>query len=180
VGHDVQVEPIASIDVTRRLTRVTITDAEIEPLVNDSTLFDRWRARSCALAALDAVGAARSALDRTLQYSLERKQFGRAIGSFQAYKHLCASSFIELKLAQSLAFRAAAQIETNPAQALAAGLYSTSGAVSVCGQMIQLHGGIGFTWEAGMHSFLKRARFDEVAGHGGEAAARALLRQPGS
>lgn len=179
VGESARVELVPSIDISRNLVRVTVTDADIEPLVNDATLFDRWRVRSCTIAALDAAGAARSALDRTLRYSLERRQFGRQIGSFQAYKHQCSSAFIDLKLAQSLAFRAASEIDSDPAQALAAGLHATSGAVSVCGKMIQLHGGIGFTWEAGMHRFLKRARFDEVLGHGGEATARALLRQSG-
>ncbi|HEY6509859.1 MAG TPA: acyl-CoA dehydrogenase family protein, partial [Vicinamibacterales bacterium] len=120
-------------------------------------------------------GAARRALDRTLAYSVAREQFGRPIGSFQAYKHRCASAFVELKLAQSLAFRAADEIDTDPAQALAAGLYSTSAAVRVCGEAIQLHGGIGFSWEAGLHALLKRARMDQLLAKGGAATARALL-----
>src|SRR5690606_29856056 len=112
--------------------------------------------------------------DLTVAYALSRHQFGRPIGSFQAYKHRCASALVELKLAQSLAFRAAAEIDRNPGQALSAGLFSASAAVRVCGEAIQLPGSTGYAWEAGQPALLKRARFEETIGHADHHTARQL------
>ncbi len=173
------VEPVVSIDQSRPYSRVVVdgleeTDARAR--VSGADLFTDWLAHQCVVAALDAVGAARTSFARTLVYANERFQFGRAIGSFQAYKHRCADLFIEFRLAQSLAFRAARDLaDGRRSAALAAGLASTSSATFVAGDAIQLHGGIGFTWEAGLHTNLKRSRADEIIAAAGGATARALL-----
>lgn len=125
---------------------------------------EHWNRRLGVVAALDAAGAARSALARTISYAQQRRQFDRVIGSFQAYKHACANSLIKLRQAQSLAFRAAQGIDDDSSftTAAAAAKLCCTLATQVCGDAIQLHGGIGFTWESGLHAFLKRARVDEI------------------
>jgi alkylation response protein AidB-like acyl-CoA dehydrogenase len=178
--EDVVVEALPSIDPSVHVARVVldaVTPAR-QVVARGSALHDTWRQRVCTVAALEAVGAARTALARTLDYALTRAQFGRRIGSFQAYKHRCSSAYVELKLAQSLAFRAAAEPDTpsGRALALAAGVESTRAAVFVCGEAIQLHGGIGFSWESGLHRLLKRARTAQLLAVDSDAAAADLIR----
>ena len=173
-------EPVPSSDVTRSVLRVTLDGAPVSGAVGQVSgtgAFTELMARRGACMALDAVGLARVALERTLAYAAVRAQFGRPIGAFQAYKHRCANAFIELKLAQSAAFNAAASAGTSRAAllGLAAGRFATSRATFICGEAVQLHGGIGFTWEAGLHAFLKRARMDEIIGRGCGIARSTLL-----
>ena len=181
LAHDAAyVEPVSSIDQTRSFCRVTVTGYPIDDavgIVEGNDLFRAWRARIGLLSALDAVGTARIALQRTITYASERRQFGRPIGSFQAYKHRCASAYIELRLGQSLAFRAAESFDSEEGinLALSAAITSTASATHICGEAVQLHGGIGFTWEAGLHAHLKRARTDEIIAKGGTEASRLLL-----
>jgi alkylation response protein AidB-like acyl-CoA dehydrogenase len=124
-------------------------------------------------AGLDAAGAARSALERTVAYSRVREQFGRPLGSFQAYKHACATAFIDLKLAQSVSFRAAVTPGAAGLRyALASAVEATAAAVRVCMAAVQLHGGIGFSAETGLDRYLRRARADElIAGRRGSMSA---------
>lgn len=114
--------------------------------------------RAAALLAAEAVGAAASALDRTVEYVRGREQFGRAIGSFQAVKHRLADLYVRVQAARSAAYYAA----WDPAQgglALAQGLEALR---VVTGEAVQLHGGIGFTWEHEAHLYFKRAAADEL------------------
>ena len=179
-------EVLESSDVTRSVLRVTLNGSPVSAAAGQVTgpdVFTGLMARQSTNMALDAVGLARVALERTLAYAAIREQFGRPIGSFQAYKHRCASAFIELKLAQSAAFNAADSFDaaatggTSRASllGLAAGRFATSRATFICGEAVQLHGGIGFTWEAGLHAFLKRARMDEIIGRGCAVARATLL-----
>jgi alkylation response protein AidB-like acyl-CoA dehydrogenase len=139
-----------------RLHEVPVTETRVVA-VDDLTA--RWRALLGLVCALDAVGAARTALDRTVAYAKAREQFGRPIGSFQAYKHRCATALVELKLGQALAFRAAEGLAGGDRRLpLAAGITATRSALHVCGEAVQLHGALGFTWEAGVHRLLKRAK----------------------
>jgi alkylation response protein AidB-like acyl-CoA dehydrogenase len=176
----VRLEAVPAVDGSRPHVRLTLDGfpkADAAACVGGDRLHDDWVARLGAVAALDAVGAARTALGRTLDHARERRQFDRPIGSFQAYQHRCATAFVELKLAQSLAFRAADHLDGGGrALALAAAVASTAAAVFVCGEAVQLHGGIGFTWEAGLHVLLKRARADEIVAAADGATARLLLR----
>ena len=181
-GHDaVTVQVREPVDITRsvadiELAGLPLSDASV--CARDGS-FAEWTRRSGVICALDAAGGARAALEHLLEYAQTRFQFGRPIGSFQAYKHRCARAFIELKLAQSLAFRAANEIDTasGPRLAQAAALFCANRATFVVGEAIQLYGGMGFTWEAGLHAYLKRARIDEIIAKADGWAARELIRE---
>ncbi|MCW2621142.1 MAG: acyl-CoA dehydrogenase, partial [Frankiales bacterium] len=159
---------VVGLDVSRPWSR--LGDVALADLPSYTVSFAEWRWRMALVSALDAAGAARGALAGMLEHAQTREQFGVAIGSFQAYKHQCADAYIELKLAQSLAFRAAST--GDPRLALAAGLLAPAAARAICGTAVQLMGGIGFTWEGGVHVNLKRALADEVLAGAG---ARELL-----
>jgi alkylation response protein AidB-like acyl-CoA dehydrogenase len=169
------------VDITRPVADVELTAlplAEASISTWDGS-FAEWTRRSGVICALDAAGGARVALERLLEYAQSRFQFGRPIGSFQAYKHRCARAFIELKLAQSLAFRAANEIDSANGSRLApaAALFCANRATFVIGEAIQLYGGMGFTWEVGLHAYLKRARIDEIIAKADGWAARELIRE---
>ncbi|HLN18444.1 MAG TPA: acyl-CoA dehydrogenase family protein [Acidimicrobiales bacterium] len=180
----VTMREVAGTDPTRVLTRWELFDVVVEDclaVVRGPDLVDEWLTRVGLVAALDAVGLARTALTRTVAYAKERHQFGRAIGSFQAYKHRCADLLVELKLAQSLAFRAAEDLEAgHRTMALAAATMAPAAARSICVDAVQLHGGIGFTWEAGLHALLKRAEVDQLVAEAGGLTAERLLCSAGS
>jgi alkylation response protein AidB-like acyl-CoA dehydrogenase len=110
----------------------------------------------------EAVGAAQTCLARTVEYASERVQFGRAIGSFQAVKHQCADMMVAIEAAISAVFFAACAVSEDLAQSrsmAALAKVHASEALSFCSaRMIQLHGGIGFTWEHDAHLYFKRAR----------------------
>ena len=100
--------------------------------------------------------------DRTCAYAKERVQFGRPIGSFQAYKHRLADMMIEIEQARSAVYWAACAVDEGSDEAAialhAAKSFCADTYFMVAGNMIQLHGGIGFTWEHDAHLFFKRAR----------------------
>ncbi|MFJ8016579.1 acyl-CoA dehydrogenase family protein [Streptomyces sp. NPDC096339] len=115
------------------------------------------RTASAVLAA-EAVGAAGQALARTVDYVRQREQFGRAVGSFQAVKHRLADLYVRVQAARSAAYYAAWDPEQG-ALALAQALETLR---VTAGEAIQLHGGIGFTWEHDAHLYFKRAAADEL------------------
>ncbi|MFF8984159.1 acyl-CoA dehydrogenase family protein [Streptomyces globisporus] len=154
---------LTALDETRPLARVELRDTPAELLGPDDTadaaaaLADAGRAAAAVLAA-EAVGTAASALERTVEYVKTREQFGRAVGSFQAVKHRLADLYVRVEAARSAAYHAARDPEAGPlalAQALEAARITT-------GEAVQLHGGIGFTWEHEAHRYLKRAAGDEL------------------
>lgn len=164
---------VTGFDRTREFSRVRLEQVPVgEWVIVGDELFDEWEELAALTFALDAAGAAREALARTLRYSMERVQFGRPIGSFQAYKHRLSDAFLLLKLAQSLSYRAAT-LEGGrdfPGAAFAAAVDGIAGSTEVCGEAMQLHGGMGFTWEAGIHLLLRRCRADGIlAGISGRA-----------
>ncbi len=133
---------------------------------------------ACALAA-DSVGSAQHVLERTVEYVSTREQFGHPIGTFQAVKHRCADMFIDVVAARAAVQCALEAVEgrletesAHDAELLSriAKNQATSRHVAVAGAAVQLHGGVGFTWEYGLHFHLKRALFnrashpDELAG----------------
>ncbi|MFE0421666.1 acyl-CoA dehydrogenase family protein [Streptomyces sp. NPDC058953] len=115
-------------------------------------------ARAAAFVAAEAVGAAESALERTIDHVRTRKQFGRPIGSFQAVKHRLADLYVSVGSARSAAAWAAGRPE-DAGLALAQALEALR---TVAAETVQLHGGIGFTWEHDAHLFFKRAAADEL------------------
>ncbi|UQA35704.1 acyl-CoA dehydrogenase family protein [Streptomyces sp. HNA39] len=155
---------LTSLDETRPLARVELRDTPAALLGTDAGTADVCGAlaatghTAAAVLAAEAVGAAAGALERTVAYVKEREQFGRAIGSFQAVKHRLADLYVRVEAARSAAYYAAWDPEAGPL-ALAQALET---ARTVAGEAVQLHGGIGFTWEHEAHLYVKRAAADEL------------------
>jgi alkylation response protein AidB-like acyl-CoA dehydrogenase len=110
---------------------------------------------------VEAVGVAQRALDLSVAYANERQQFGRPIGSFQAVKHKCVDMMVGVETARSLAYYAAWAVTENAPdvdEAVAmAKAYASDVATTVTSEAIQVHGGIGFTWEHDIHLYHRRA-----------------------
>jgi len=158
-------EMLATMDETRPLGRLTSSDGdavegEWEPV----------RLRLLAALALEAVGIAQRALELGIEYVSEREQFGKKIGTYQAVSHPLADTYVETELARSLAYWAAwsvAEEDEGAAVAVAAAkAQCAETAVTACERSIQVHGGIGFTWEHPLHRYYKRAQWlDAFGGH---------------
>ncbi len=151
-----------TMDQTRPFATVTLSDAEAQPLSDPAAAIAALHAGGWVCLAAEALGGAQEALDRTVAYAKERVQFGRAIGSFQAYKHRLADMLIEIEQARSAVYWAACAVDEQSEEtdlALhAAKSFCADTFFMVAGNMIQLHGGIGFTWDHDAHLFFKRAR----------------------
>ncbi|MCI3272328.1 acyl-CoA dehydrogenase family protein [Streptomyces cylindrosporus] len=156
-----------ALDATRPQGRLQLRDVEAELLGGEDGrgVLGALRAvgdSAAAVLACEAVGAADRALERTVEYVKQREQFGRAIGSFQAVKHRLADVYVQLQAARSAAYYAAwaaGHGESAGGLALAQALEALRCAAA---EGIQLHGGIGFTWEHDAHLYFKRAAGDEL------------------
>lgn len=156
-----------ALDATRPQARLELRDVEAELLgVDDGPNVLRELSATgdtvAAVLAAEAVGVADRALERTVHYVKQREQFGRAIGSFQAVKHRLADVYVQVQAAKSAAYYAAwatGQGERVGGLALAQALEALRTAAA---EGIQLHGGIGFTWEHDAHLYFKRAAGDEL------------------
>jgi alkylation response protein AidB-like acyl-CoA dehydrogenase len=142
-------EPVKTMDPTRRLAR--ITPGSTAPLGTDPGVAD---AASILLAA-EQIGAAARCLDLTVQYTKERQQFGRPIGSFQALKHRMADLYVAVHAARALVNEAADA--PSPTAAALARVAASEAFSTVAAEGIQLHGGIAITWEHDMQLYFKRA-----------------------
>ena len=147
-----------------------------EPLAGGSAGRDRVRA---AIAA-EVVGVCQRALDMTVEYVKERKQFGVPVGSFQAVSHRCAQMLLHTESARSTAYFAAWAADADqarlPEAAALAAAAAADGGRDVTASAIQAHGGIGFTWEADVHWLYKRAQLDAALLGGAGTTARAWRR----
>jgi alkylation response protein AidB-like acyl-CoA dehydrogenase len=123
--------------------------------------------RAAALTAAEMLGAASRALDMSVEYARERVQFGRPIGSFQAVKHRCADMLVDVEGMRSTAYWAAWSLDADhPERTIAAAtakIWAGDAAKRVMASALQVHGGIGFTWEHDLHFFLKRSQLDQVS-----------------
>jgi alkylation response protein AidB-like acyl-CoA dehydrogenase len=141
---------VATVDPTRRFNRVEETP--------------RFR----AAAAAEALGVAQRALDLGVEHAKTRTQFGKPIGTYQAVSHPLAQTYTDVELARSLVYWAAWCVaeddERAPLAAAAAKAFATEAAVLACERSIQVHAGIGFTWEHPLHRFYKRAQWLEGFG----------------
>ncbi|MFG2235311.1 acyl-CoA dehydrogenase family protein [Streptomyces sp. NPDC048723] len=152
----------AVLDETRPQARIELRDVSAELLGDEGAdvlgaLAATGRTAAAILAA-EAVGAADQALARTVEYVRGREQFGRAIGSFQAVKHRLADLYVQVQAARSAAYYAA----WDPEQGGLALAQALEALRVTAGEAIQLHGGIGFTWEHDAHLYFKRAAADEL------------------
>ncbi|MEO7429398.1 MAG: acyl-CoA dehydrogenase family protein [Acidimicrobiales bacterium] len=173
-GEAVVVEPCAVIDPTVPLGSVVLTGVEVDadrvllepgdpkaPLAIGRALHEATTAM-----ALSTTATCRAIFETTLQYTKDREQFGKPIGSFQALKHRLADMFLAVERASSLAYFAALTIaEDDDRRAVAASM--AKAAAGDCqrllvGDGLQLHGGVGFTWEHDLHFLLKRAKSGEL------------------
>lgn len=166
----ISIEPVVTVDRTRRLATVRMEDV---PLEDDAVLatgpqaaaqLDRLVARGRVAVAADATGAARRSLEQSVDYAKERHQFGRPVGSFQAVKHRCADMLIRVEGAAAAVADAVDALVDGPGRVATATAVATAYAgdatVAVTGDAIQVHGGVGFTWEFDCHLFFKRALLD--------------------
>ena len=157
-ASDATIEPARALDSTRPLYTVTLDGAPREELSGD---WGRaWHAIA-VMAAAESVGVAARVTALAVEYAKERKQFGRPIGSYQAVSHACAQMFLETEGARNVVLWAAWALEHDPENAFMAAncakAYASDAAVNVCRSSMQVHGGIGFTWEHDLHLYFKRA-----------------------
>ncbi len=165
-GAQIDRRPLETMDQTRRLADLRFDDVRIgdETLVADSSAEVREAILDRAAIALAAeqVGGAEACLDLAVEYAKVREQFGRPIGSFQAVKHICANMLLEVESARSAAYYAAWAVDHAPSEvakaAAMARIMCTEAFFKCAGDSIQVHGGIGFTWEHPAHLYFKRAR----------------------
>jgi len=162
--------PVTSLDLTRPLADVrldgvpgtVIASGEAAVAALDAALI-----AGAVVLASEQVGLAQRCLDMTVEYLKGRYQFGRQIGSFQALKHRCADLWAAIAQARAVArYAAACLADDDPDIAVAAALaqaYCSPVAVKAAEECVQLHGGIGFTWEHPAHLYLKRAKADSIA-----------------
>jgi alkylation response protein AidB-like acyl-CoA dehydrogenase len=154
-----EVEPLKTIDPTRRYARVRAASGE--QLEGD---VQAGLDRVAAALAAELVGVGQRAMEMAVEYARDRKQFGRPIGSYQAVSHRCAQMLLEVEGARSGAYYAAWTADAEPPTlSLAAAMakaYASDAGWRVTASSLQVHGGIGFTWEHDLHFFLKRAKAD--------------------
>ena len=121
--------------------------------------------RAALGAAAEMLGASRRSLEMSVEYAKVRQQFGQPIGMFQAVKHMCAEMLLEVENAHAAVYYAAWALDAGspdaPLAVAAAKAYVSDASRKVCGSAIQVHGGIGFTWEYDLHLYFKRAKHFE-------------------
>jgi alkylation response protein AidB-like acyl-CoA dehydrogenase len=175
--HAVTVSDVASLDMTRPLADVELAGAGSLRLATDAApAVQAALTAAAAVLASEQLGLAEWCLESTVAYVRERRQFGRPVGSFQALKHRLADLWLEVASARAAARYAAGVVagvvadqdsagdrdEVATAAALAQA-YCSGVAVHAAEECVQLHGGIGMTWEHPAHLYLKRAKADEIA-----------------
>ncbi|WP_433190017.1 acyl-CoA dehydrogenase family protein [Actinoallomurus sp. CA-150999] len=164
----VETTELLGVDRTHRLSGVVFRDVRVDAsarLPRGADAFPAMLDRAALVLAADALGVARRALDMAVEYAKQREQFGRPIGSFQAIKHKLADMYVLVQGASVAVDGAAAALdEGRDARRLVAvaSSYARDAATKVAGDAIQVHGGIGYTWEHDCHRLFKRAKFDEL------------------
>jgi len=161
----VQVEAVQSLDDSRGLARLTLVNARAEPLGAAGAghrLLEKLLDRAAVLIAFEQIGGADRCLEMARDYALQRHAFGRAIGSYQAIKHRLADMYVKNELARSNAYYAAWALATDSIELPVAAASARVAACDAYGfaakESIQIHGGIGFTWEADPQLHYRRAR----------------------
>jgi len=154
-----------SIDATRRLSSVRLDGVRVDPADTLPAAGPEYEAvfdRLCVALAAESTGIAQRTLEMAVEYAKDRQQFGRPIGSYQAVSHRCAQMLLEAENSRSAVYGAAwaadAEPESLPLAASIAKAYASDAGWRVPDASIQVHGGIGFTWEHDLHFFLKRGR----------------------
>ena len=163
--------PVTSLDMTRQLCDLSFDDAPATLIASGpaaARALDAALAAGAGILAAEQTGLAQRCLDMTIAYVKERKQFARPVGSFQGLKHRLADLWVSVTQARAASRYAAACLadrssaDAKVAVALAKA-YCSEVAVQAAQECVQMHGGIGFTWEHPAHLFLKRAKADSIA-----------------
>ena len=160
-GPGVTVESAATLDLVRRHGKLTLDGAPVAPM-GDAAAFHAWLDRAAVLSAWEAIGTAGVAMEMAIAYAKERVAFGQKIGRYQGVKHKCADMYVKLELARAHAMHGAWAMATDApelAQAAAAARVAALDAVKFCAEEnVQIHGGIGFTWESDCQFYYRRNR----------------------
>jgi alkylation response protein AidB-like acyl-CoA dehydrogenase len=173
-GSDgVTIKLLPSVDETRKLCEVHFDNLRVPGAALIGELHQGWGPlsrlvdRAAVALAAEICGVAQRVLDMTVEYAKMRTAFGKPIGSYQGVKHKCADMLVDIENAKSLTYYAAWAVdEGDPEAAVAVSMAKAAASDAgrkVCAAGIQLHGGIGMTWEHDLHLYLKRAKADEVA-----------------
>nr|WP_225952720.1 acyl-CoA dehydrogenase [Mycobacterium sp. OAS707] len=170
---------MTTLDLSRSWARLDLEEAEFDWVALPAGTLQHVRDALAVHRAFDALGAAARLLEMTVAYALQREQFGVLIGSFQAVKHHCADMAVGVEAGRATLWAAALSLDDAPDDvrsraSSAAVAYAKSAASDVAGTALQVHGGIGFTWEHDVHLFLRRIKVDE-AFDGSVAEHRAAL-----
>jgi len=160
---------LPTLDQTRKQARLTFADTPAR-LIGTAGHAADVAANTLSLAAValaaESTGGAQRCLDSSVDYAKTRIQFGRQIGSFQAIKHKCADMLVEVESARSAAYFAASEAADDSAELAAAAnlakAYCTDAYFNTAAENIQIHGGIGFTWEHDAHLYFKRAKSSQL------------------
>ncbi|MCB9521318.1 MAG: acyl-CoA/acyl-ACP dehydrogenase [Myxococcales bacterium] len=167
---------VGAMDATRPRADVTLSGVVVPSSrrVGGVRELRHAAAFASAMLAAESIGVAEASLEMAVEYAKVREQFGRPIGSFQAIKHKCADMLMAVETARSAAYHAAwcaaDEPESLPLAARVAAAYVGDAAFACAAENIQIHGGVGFTWEVDAHLYFKRARasrslFDAPSGH---------------
>jgi alkylation response protein AidB-like acyl-CoA dehydrogenase len=164
-GPGVSREPVASLDPSRPLARLHFHDAPAEPLGEDGAgweIYEMLRERAAILQAFEQIGGAERALELTREFTLERYAFGRPVASYQTLKHRMADVYVAIELARSHAYYGAWALSADSPERSEA---ACSARIAACDaferatvEMIQMHGGVGYTWEYDCQLFYRRAK----------------------
>jgi alkylation response protein AidB-like acyl-CoA dehydrogenase len=158
----VEISSERPLDPTRKLFTVELRQAPAEPLAHEPERVAHAYATIVTALAAENVGVAQRAMEMAVTYAKDRKQFDRPIGSYQAVSHRCAQMLLEVEGARSLSYWAAWALDHEPETAARAAsmakAYASDAGFRVAASALQVHGGIGFTWEHDLHFFLKRAK----------------------
>lgn len=163
----VQIRPRAMTDRTRSVADVVLDGAVGTPVAaaTHEVLMDA-ALRAAVLISADALGVAERMLEMTVEYALQRHQFGVPIGSFQAVKHAAAQMLVTVESARSIVYLAAASVQARhpdaPLHAAAAKAQVTAGVATAADTALTLHGAIGYTWEHDLQLYYKRAKLDRA------------------
>ena len=161
--------PLAAVDMTRKLARLDLDSVPARLVGTDggaAGVIGRTLQRAVVALAAEQVGGAQCCLDMSVGYAKLRMQFGRAIGSFQAVKHMCADMLLAVESARSAAYYAAWAAHEESAElplvSHLAKAYCSEAYFQAAADNIQIHGGIGFTWEHDAHLYYRRAKSAEL------------------
>lgn len=163
-GAGVYAQTVETIDLSRDAAEITFDNAQCEHLTgNGETKVEQINDRAAVLMAFEQLGGAQSALQMAVNYSQERFAFGRPIATFQALKHMMADMYVAMKLAENNCYYAAWALQNDAPElplAAATARVGATQAFQLCSRdNIQVHGGMGFTWEFDCHLYYRRSNY---------------------